>query len=542
MRGLSRPAAAALVGCVAAVFALVPVALFARAMMAGLNHDEQQFIAAGWLHAHLQLLPYRDFPYFHMPLFVLADGWIFAHCSRLLLAARAASVFWAWLGLVAVFGIGLALFRSQPPARRLVLALAPAALLFVNPVFTYTYFRAWNHSLPTLLTILAIGCQCRGAAAGTCRWFVASGVFLALAIGTRLSFAPLGLPFLLMAWRSPGRGHRAAVAFCGGLFLGFLPSAAVIVRAPAAFLFDNFVYNGAINAAYRGEGARFRAAAEAKMLFLLGTLLKPANLWLAAAFVFLHWRGAGRERTYFSRLVLAVLPFAWLGAISATPCFLQYYYPVVTLAALGILAGLAESQWDIRKFRIGVRLTAGALAVGTVTALIDYRGIFEFADLRRWVPIQAHAVGDAMRSVSSAGPVLTLAPLFPLEAGLKIYPAFATGPFAWRTARFLTAAQRARYGFVGEEELGSLLAAQPPASILTGVEKKKLEDPLVAYAGQHHYREIKLPGGLSLWVAPRTGMDELVNEPKARPTLPSREGSGPSPRFPAIDRNGRREE
>jgi hypothetical protein len=34
----------------------------------GLNHDEHQFVASGVLLARQGLLPYRDFPYFHVPL------------------------------------------------------------------------------------------------------------------------------------------------------------------------------------------------------------------------------------------------------------------------------------------------------------------------------------------------------------------------------------------------------------------------------------------------------------------------------------------
>ena len=50
-----------------AFFALITVSLFAIAMCRGLSRDEHQFIAAGALLATEGLLPYRDFPYFHVP-------------------------------------------------------------------------------------------------------------------------------------------------------------------------------------------------------------------------------------------------------------------------------------------------------------------------------------------------------------------------------------------------------------------------------------------------------------------------------------------
>jgi hypothetical protein len=88
-----------------------------------------------------------------------------------------------------------------------------------------------------------------------------------------------------------------------------------------------------------------------------------------------------------------------------------------------------------------------------------------------------------------------------LEAGLEIYPCFVTGPFAWRTARFLTPAQRDRYHFVGEDELERLLAARPPSAILTGYERK-LEAPFIDYAVRHGYRPVKLLEKKKLWLMP----------------------------------------
>src|SRR3954465_2194995 len=51
----------------AAVFLLVGGLLFLAAMGRDLNHDEHQFIAPGVLISRGGLLPYRDFPIFHLP-------------------------------------------------------------------------------------------------------------------------------------------------------------------------------------------------------------------------------------------------------------------------------------------------------------------------------------------------------------------------------------------------------------------------------------------------------------------------------------------
>src|SRR3954470_9477005 len=69
-RGRRADAVPRMLGGVAAVAPLVPVVftvMLARAMSKPLDHDEHQFIASGALLARRGLLPYRDYPYFHMP-------------------------------------------------------------------------------------------------------------------------------------------------------------------------------------------------------------------------------------------------------------------------------------------------------------------------------------------------------------------------------------------------------------------------------------------------------------------------------------------
>ena len=60
----------------AIVLFLLLVALFLLSVVRNqnLNHDEHQFVVSGILRASEGLLPYRDYPYFHMPNLVLVYG------------------------------------------------------------------------------------------------------------------------------------------------------------------------------------------------------------------------------------------------------------------------------------------------------------------------------------------------------------------------------------------------------------------------------------------------------------------------------------
>lgn len=494
----------------AAVLGLLLVAMFARGMGIRLNHDEQQFVAAGRMLQLHGLLPYRDFPFFHTPILVWIDGAIDSHTDYLLLAGRGLSVAFGWISLCIIFGMGLVLLRRLSPPARWGLSLAVCGLLFVNPIFAYAYFRAWNQSLPLLFMLLAIVCQWRGAATGKSGWFGLGGAALAFAIGTRISYAPLGLPFLVMIWFVPATSStlrfRHMAVWCLGMALGTAPELIVIAHAPAAFLFDNFSYNGPVNAAFRGSSASFWPALGAKAVFLLETILHPSTLALLAAYLFVTTRmpHAASAPSYLARLILALLPFAAVGALAPTPSYTQYYCPIVALLVVGVLAGLAVNlgTGDFRLRRRSTVTVLIALAIGAPFAIYYYApGVAMLAAPSTWEPCRMHADAMSIRSHVRSGKCLTIAPITAMEAGLDIYPPFVTGPFAWRTARFLSDNQRRDYRFVGEKQLERYLNSDPPAAVLVGYEGK-LEKPFIEYAKKHAYQMADLADGKSIWLKP----------------------------------------
>jgi hypothetical protein len=133
----------------------------------------------------------------------------------------------------------------------------------------------------------------------------------------------------------------------------------------------------------------------------------------------------------------------------------------------------------------------------------------------RWVPVQAHQFAMSVRDYVPAGRVLTLLPMFPLEAAYDVYPFAATGPFSWRTSLLLTPQRRAQYGVTSPEELPVVLSALPPDAILTGFESTNpgfvfqdmggLERPLTDYAKRHGFRPVPLAApfleqSITLWL------------------------------------------
>jgi hypothetical protein len=122
----------------------------------------------------------------------------------------------------------------------------------------------------------------------------------------------------------------------------------------------------------------------------------------------------------------------------------------------------------------------------------------------RWVPVRAHNVGKEVKSIIGGGKVLTLAPIFPLEGGVDIYPQFATAHFAWRSAHLLSENERKKYGIISDDELDSFLIGDKPDGILVG-DEVLLEEPFINYAKRQEYKPVKLyeailPRERVLWI------------------------------------------
>ena len=481
--------------------------LFMRAMARELNHDEHQFIAPGALLLRAGLLPYRDYPLFHMPDLVFIFAAIFATTSHLLLAARCFNTLCAALLLLSVFAVAGRRFRVLQEAR-LMVAFGFVLLLSVNPFFRFTAGRAWNHDLPVLASVAGfVALLHAGKADRGWLWIGAGGALLGIAVGTRLSFAPLVAPFALVTLFFPARGLRrisCLTIFSFGLAVAMLPSALLFLSAPSQFLFGNFTYNGTIHSLYRQEIAPGELSSLRRLAFPLQQLLKsPSDLALAAGFVFFGlrpwWRAGWRKIADHREAVALVLllPFLFLGSWAPAVSYRQYYYPFVPFLLLGNIYGIArEGRWQTRT----TWLMAAVFFASLLEALPDLPYTRTILHPSEWPVITVHGKGAEIREFLPQGRVLTLAPIFPLEANLGIYKELATGPFAWRTAALVDKKTQTAVGLLDPDDLDHFLQSSPPDGILTGFEHHQFELPLVTYARNHGYLPRHLKDRGNLWL------------------------------------------
>ncbi|MGL4651289.1 MAG: hypothetical protein ACRC1H_17925, partial [Caldilineaceae bacterium] len=325
---------------------------------------------------------------------------------------------------------------------------------------------------------------------------------LGLAAGTRLTFAPLMLPFFLAPWLWPlGRRRRleSTIALGAGLLLGLAPSLYAFALAPDAFLFGNLRYAQLNTAWYRSQQPPVGGLSmPGKVLDTLRFLAQPANLPLIALTAAALWFGRSGLRQPTLRFWLLLLPFVALGALAPTPMQMQYIYVLLPFLALGLLLALPHMS----RPALLLPWMAAAALLTTVLALPRYgEGLAIVLIPNEWAPNKVHARGMTMAALAASGPgsgtaqasaaplILTLAPIDPLEGGAQIEPRLASGPFGWRVAPLLTPEERARFGLLGPAELTALLAEAPPRAIFGGLKDgdAAVEADLLTWAMERGY-------------------------------------------------------
>ncbi len=240
------------------LFVFVSLILFSRVVNAGISHDEYQFVASSQVLVSNGELPYLDYPFLHMPYQILLNSLAVLVSSYHLLTTRCLNAVFSLVSTLILFFLVDKLFEGRSPILR-NFAGALAVLLFLfDPALISMDGRALNHAFPIMLSLIAFAIFQNGIAK---EWpfsnILVCGLLVGLATGTRLSFAVLAVPFLLILLFYP---HHQSVlkriqsisTFLAGLFIAMLPIVFLIIKAPAQFYFGNYVYIR-LNTVYRQE-------------------------------------------------------------------------------------------------------------------------------------------------------------------------------------------------------------------------------------------------------------------------------------------------
>jgi 4-amino-4-deoxy-L-arabinose transferase-like glycosyltransferase len=472
------------------------LALMGHVLTAPFDRDEHMYVSAGVLWPSHRL--YADFLFLQMPYLPMVYSGVFdaTGAERLLFTARLIT---AGVTLITVVLTGGMAFRL---ARDGVVAAAAVLLLCASPAVQNAVGQASNYAAPM------------AAAAGglafllyprvlKLRDFACSGVCLGLAIGLKLYYATLVAPFVIGCLLVPAEARTPLrlrlAAFLGGLAVSLMPALYLAIRDPTAFVFANVGYH-ALN-------AQWWAQTGLPMALTLGAKLRFAR-WIASAYPHLvlaaatlagavaWWRCLPRQSRGGQSAAITiglVTLTALVTALAPSPSWPQYFamampFAVLMPAALVACTGQRPAAW----LRVGV----GALAV---TAAISAGGTLAPALARLVTPAewtgnvvheQAAAIRRLMPDAGRNDRVLTLAPLFALEAGLGIYPELASGPFVYRVSHLMPHKVDDPLVALGPDDLQATMTAVRPRAILLAANEGELNTPLAEAASRFGFRPV----------------------------------------------------
>jgi len=499
--------------------------VFAIGTSSPMGHDEDQFVSPGIVTWKTGALPWKDYPLFHTPYLVMLNGAAAMVGDHQFLVLRCLGAVAAWLNMLLVGWLVWRLTDRLSPWTRLALV----SVLLTVPLFSVLYhesiFLVWNHQAPTLLATMAVAaCVLAKGSSRTGLWLLGAGICIGLATGMRLTFllffAPLGLAALFLSADSWRVRMLRGGWFGLGAALALLPMAWMASQNVEAFGFCNFRYpklslmwrkysfwkeesvkhvdaeRGYFNAKpgdFRGRslGRKIRLLygevwednKALVTLLLLGVLAaavaaykNPVLRWpvalLGAAFVFSAW-----------------------GALAPSRVNLQYWYTplIFALAMTGI--GLAYLR------------TAGGILLGMALLFsLPQWELLRCATVvggRLWSPNILRGQLAELDKALPQGRILTLLPWRVQMLGREIYPEFALGEFAWRSAHLLPRKDRERFRLVSPFDLDALLAANPPDGILLDTEEKELNGPIEEWAKAKGFGKQPVSDSGDLWLPPR---------------------------------------
>lgn len=504
----SLPRQALQIAVLAVALLLLGAALYGRIMGFDLRRDEFMFVPPAATLGDWPL--YSGQFYNHVPY----SAWVFraVHLALpgldLLTAARL-TVFAGWLLLLgAAFWTGLRLAGSA-----LAGVFAAAIFLGSETLLSQAGMAATNNLLPLPFVLLGLALFAAGHVGGRSPFgpYVLAGLCLSVAAGMKASaiaFVPAVVVACFLLPRAVPLGARArltALPVALGGLLGAIPLFWLALTEPT--FFDHLLrYHSGPHIAFW----QANAASEPGLAMGLPAKVQLAQtVWLAGGAILglfvaaIGWtarpglagpaRSDEAARTMQAAWVVgaATLTAAAL-AFMPTPAFPQYFVP--PLAGLPVLAALAIRALppDLRPAVLRA-LPAAIVLMGAVALPRLATGLADLRHPDRLTPARLDRGADALaglvapRDGTAPGPVATLSPLYPLQAGLPVYAEFATGPFAWRVAGHIDPGLRAAYVMATPQDLTDLFAARPPAAILTGFDPM-LELPLEDWARAHGYR------------------------------------------------------
>jgi hypothetical protein len=484
------------------------VLIFARLMNFELRKDEQIYATPARLLSDYGL--YKDIFYNHTP----GSAWLFhgvmalGSTDHVLLAARV-GILVGWIA----FALSLVFISYRLTQSSVIACLSVFSMLANGTLLDQTGMAATNNFLPLVLSYIGLGLFLIGTVEGKVNplLILASGFALSMSAAFKvnaLAFIPavaIGSFFLPRQLAMSQRMARVVAPLAVGGVVGAFPVFYYLATDYSRFLAHILEYHLGPHIGYwasqvgGSEDVVMAIGAKAKLAYTVwfngvNLLLVFCALYLSSCCL------AGKSLRSFAcqifngrmMVVLACLAMSMAMSFVPTPAFPQYF--ALPLVCAPLLLSLLHTELDSKQKIMAERAMVPlclAILLCSLPQLTEYASRLFAHD--RWTVERVHVDGQRLakqlKELGISGKVATLAPIYPLEGNLSIYPEFASGPFAYRAAEFATPELRKYYRTTSPSEVRDFFKADPPAAILVGFDPK-LEEPMVKFAEENGYRRI----------------------------------------------------
>jgi hypothetical protein len=416
-------------------------------------------------------LPYEDFFYQQAPLLPYVYGyWLKATGFSWFSARLLSGVFTAIVG-------GLIYYVVARETGKWTAATI-SVLLFAANIFVFAWFPlVKTFAMATAFLFMAYVLVSR-LPAKTSAWCIAvSGSLFGLTADTRSYIVGVVPIFVWWFLRQQRGGAQQLLCFTGGFLLGILPSLVLLVRHPAAYLFDNLGYH-AIRTDKGLIGDWPNKIFVTRYVLIGREQGRPTGLLVLTCLVLLFVIRPRRSAS-----VLAFFLALALGLVSLlpTPVLMQYFCVLVPFVIVGAVCQVSDF-FDAYPFR-GRTWVAGAVSICFLAYCVAFGapafrghlftgsgvpGLRDLHDAPNWTLKEVSAVSYKIDQLTVPGEeIASFWPGYIFASWAEPYPGFEDN-FGMFVAKYFPSDKRRQYHIVGDEEISRLFAQHGPRIAVVG--------------------------------------------------------------------------
>ena len=388
------------------------VGAFAR-IMTSLNHNEHMYIAASVLVARNYVL-YKDFAYLQAPYLPLLYGNLYRllHVSSYyLLIGKLVSFLFVSTSAMTLF------LMARRVTSDVVLSLSSVALFLLNMTIVNPATEVSNYIVPVAFSMVSFYILDVSINKNYIkpRGIALAGFFLAIAIGTKLTYATVVIPVFATILLYPRMSEHSAITaktsvvcvffpFIAGLAIGLLPVFFYLLSDTESFIFNNLGYHN-VNTQWRritgypGPMSLFPKILYAhRIFFLADNLILLFGILLGLGFSISRFqtiKQAIKQIPTGAFLALLLFLIAVPTALAPTPSFPQYFAMPVSFLFLLLVYACASKAIGISIRRLLLILVLvsvaydGPIILGSISRLTSRNG---------WIGFRIHDVSTNVRN------------------------------------------------------------------------------------------------------------------------------------------------